>query len=32
MSEGICMYNLDHTYDVGEWEVDIVTTQSTLIM
>jgi len=32
MSEGICMYNLDHTYDVGEWEVDIVTTQSTLNM
>ena len=32
MSEGICMYKHDHAYDVGEWEVDIVTTQSTLNM
>ena len=32
MSEGICLYNLDHTYAVGEWEVHIVTTQSTLNM
>ena len=32
MSEGICMYNLDHTYTVGEWEVHIVTTQYTLNM